>query len=124
MNLTQSSNDHEALAALKKANQMLSKKKLLWSELFESLLTYQKPQPPFGQQRPFRSDPPEPEEEEIDLDKLNEEEILAQAFENIIPLLKGRTLEFVLSLKQWFDDNGSLTEKQKHAFANIYEKHW
>jgi hypothetical protein len=110
MNLTFSSNDHEALSALRKCNQVLSDHKLLWSDFFETLLKFN----PAPTPSPPPSKPKEPEPVDDDL---------AEHFDELIPHLKGKQLEFILGLQEWFEDHGSLTPKQEQAFYSVYERH-
>lgn len=131
MNLTFSDNDHEALAALRKANAMLREEKKMWGDLLlASGSRSPDPKPPapetkrewygppeFKQQwEAAQADeggrtPPPKSKEEID--------ITIRGFEQMIGKLQGKKRLFVEGCLDFYKTRGYLTGKQARVIQGI-----
>ena len=117
LNLTRSSNDAEALSAIRKANDLISTYDTGWDELLNV-----KPAMILRKDSHTRPKPPPPtqtvqgkfsgERVEFMLDEYSKEAERNSKKEN----------SFMQSLCDWYDDKGFLTEKQYNALEKWYER--
>lgn len=102
--LSTSENDHEALAAIRKANFLLRKNNLTWTNFFKAVPKTYTPPP---QQAGFGSQ---------DTRVGDIEEMLSYCMQYAGP----KVIKFIESLNDFFDGKGYLTDKQVDGLENVY----
>ena len=104
LNLSDSSNDGEALNSIRFANSLLKKDKLTWSQLIQSV----KPQ-----SEPFKQHKQNTYSQSVD----EIEDMLNVCLENVT---SESGLEFIESLAEHYHKRGRLSEKQINALKKWY----
>jgi hypothetical protein len=116
--MTTSSNDQEALTAIRKANRVLEMARVTWEDLLKAINATQAAPPPRPQpdwqnvntgpgQRPKRYD--------------NAEEIDDMFYRLFNRDLREDFEEFAMSVHLWWKDKGFLTERQYNAIKRAVE---
>lgn len=101
LNLTTSSNDAEALAAIRAANRMLADERILWDGVFAGA---------------FRQAQVEVEAHEASIDEMIED-LLGAA--DTVP---SSTVAFVESLQLYYRKEGYLTKRQRENLERTWER--
>lgn len=111
MMMTTSTNDGEALAAVRKANAMLKVEKLDWNAFIKAIPTPRPPPKPSG--RGFEYMRPET--------KFTDPKIPAM-IDSLLRDVKSGFRDWLLSVKSKWNDDGFLTKGQYEALVNAYER--
>ena len=107
MMLTTSANDHEALAALRKANEVLASFKYTWDEVFKRLV---------------KVDSGLPDVEDAP-DERDERQLIREAFTEVeMTDLRGSFADFIASLKEQWESKNYLSPAQKEALFKAARK--
>lgn len=104
--LTQSNNDHEALAAIRKANQLLAVHNLNWEQYFGVAIRFDE------------------EEEGKDVEKKSRHEQTLEMLKVVkehLARFDSPALTFILSLERGLAEWGSLTPNQMRALKKFYK---
>lgn len=118
MMMTQSSNDGEALTALRKANALLAADNVNWSE-FISGIKQQAPRPaPRPKGRGFDA---KPEADHREHHRFTDPAI-PRMLASLLRDSKGGFRDFIESIDEFWSTKGFLTEKQYDAVLNAYER--
>ena len=117
MKLTTTPVDGECLSAIRKANNMLAEANIDWDDLLKSKVKIIQGKGSEGAVSGRTSSA-------SGVKKYSNEQQINEMF-NAVFANTSRTssfYSFLNSLKDWFDTNGYLTEKQYHALRNSYER--
>jgi hypothetical protein len=119
MMLTTSSNDHEALSALRKANQILACKAVSWEQLIKGLknVTFQVEAPP--REEP-RQQPRYEQPKREAVGKHFKSDDIDQMFEAVLGRVSGGPREFIESIFGFYRETGFLTDKQFSSLEKFY----
>jgi len=104
LGMTGSIHDGEAVAAIRRANDMLSKEKLTWESFFSELTAGNFTIP----------DGRRPKEKPL-------EPTIKEMFEVCLPKVKGPPREFLQSIYRFWGENDYLTRKQESALRKFYD---
>lgn len=102
--LTTSSNDHECLVAIRKANAMLAARNITWEFFIKGRYPNVEVTSP-------KHSTSIPEADEVE-----------RMFEAVIENSSGSFSDFVTSIYQWWEEKGSLTDRQFDALKSAYER--
>lgn len=118
MNMTTSSNDGEALAAIRKANALLKVNGMNWSEFISGI----KQQPLRPAPRPMgrgtmdtAPEYPRPQSRFTDKD-------IPRMLQSLMRDTKGSFHDVVASWNEYWQERGYLTERQYESLINAYER--
>lgn len=102
--LTQSDQDFEALAALRKANAMLAAQNMNWEEFITNRITW----------REERKDPDSKKESKPKGKLYTDEDEINEYFDTLLTTVSPNDsfFEFIQSVHEWWMDKGFLTERQ------------
>jgi hypothetical protein len=115
LGMTTSTHDGEALAAIRKANELLKAAGVTWREYIEAVDITRKAKG--GKQAP-PPPPPQDDFEDIEVDEIRE--MLDVLLRTVSPQSPFRN--FIESVNQQFCDNGHLSEKQIAAIRKSYKR--
>lgn len=110
MMVATSANDHEALAALRKANAMLAAENLNWEEF----LFARSGVPHYLTKTKMKGAGVQPREKFSGPD-------VSRKLDALLRDAQGSFGDFVASVKEFYDTNGFLTERQHEAISNAFE---
>jgi len=122
MMLTTSTNDGEALTALRKANKILADAKLNWEQVLSRL---EKPDNSF-RVPPSRRPRPQPDWDHAGSERpgrKSNDHIIERMFNDALAKknLSEGSKEFLESIRLWFETKGFLTDKQYSALEKLAE---
>jgi len=101
---TTSSNDHECLVAIRKANAMLAERNITWRLFLK------------GRYPTTESSP------EANSDAIHAGDEINEMFEVVMKTASGTFSEFIESIHTWWEEKGFLTDKQYKALKGAYER--
>jgi len=101
---TTSSNDHECLVAIRKANAMLAGRNTTW----EMFLKGRYPKDAFSPQD--------------NVENTHTDDNINEMFEVVFSSVSGTFREFLESIHKWWESKGFLTDKQYGALKNAFER--
>jgi hypothetical protein len=122
MNLTTSDSDGEALSSLRKANEMLKKNRMDWRGFLSGgvsrsvILENERLKSENLRLAAALASKASAPKETIDI----ENEDIKEMFDVVENKVNGSALEFIRSLKTFFEENGYLTDKQGSALKKFY----
>ncbi len=119
MMMTQSSNDGEALTALRKANGMLAGENMNWSEFISGIKT--KPAPVPKGRGTTDTAPEKYSRYDGKYQQFNDPKI-ANMLASLMRDAKGGFRDFVESVESYWREHGYLTERQYEAITNAYHR--
>jgi hypothetical protein len=113
LSLTQSTNDAEALLAIRKANRLLKKDGMSWKDFFQGNKAKKQ-----TQQKDFFD---EKKEEKDDLQAFEWAKEISEDFDYLED--REAVEDFVEGIKEFYNKKGMLTENQCFFMKNTYEKY-